>query len=451
MREISKRTAVARIIADLIKADNIIDEKEMRALTKLEDIYHIHQKDLVAAQLITFSDAISVLRERMDQKEKTVLLDYLCKLARIDDVCTLREALILVAVHYCLDEEHSNYSEMLTCESNDIVGDGKNFIVYIESEIDKDINSEIKDDKVYHSMTVDINKMGMDFVYIPYLVREFRKKNPEYVMKVLEYMSPGFSEETRLEIYNKISNFTTTSFTQNLLCKKMGVSVMNTEPALLINIGSSLVPYCGNQSDSKVFTEFLRINITDSIYGEVRHLMDSMNRLVNEKIIASSNIVENRLKYFGFYKAMLDLMIYTKSDSDLLINLDSKKDTIRFVDSNEVLKLKPQESALYILMIEQSIHDEVNKGLLYKPNDRQLTQLNKRYREIYESISGSRMTKDFNSGITQAVSHIRKAIKETLYLKNINTYLPIKDEENGVYRVNVSAEQVVMKHSGIDK
>lgn len=257
-------------------------------------------------------------------------------------------------------------------------------------------------------------------------------------------MSPAFEDHAIDLICNNIFSLNTVAFTQQLLYKKMGVKVTNTEPALLINIGSSLVPYCGEQTTSKVFTDFLRINITGSIFDEIKAFLESFANLVNVDLIRSIEIRSDKLKYFGFYKALIDLMVFTKSSSDLVVNLNRKHEVIRFKDTNEILRLKPNESALYCLMIQQTLFDNVNHGLLYRPNDRKKAALNDAYRKLYERISGSEMTKDYNNGIPQVVSHIRKAIRDMQYLRNPEDYMPVKDEENGVYRVNIDPKTVMI-------
>lgn len=444
MSEISKRTAIARILSDLIKSDNIIDEMEIRTLDALKAKYHILRKHLVAAQLITFSQAINVLRDGIGVREKAELIEDLKNMAHVDTVFAEKEVLLILAVYYCLNEEHGYSSELLTCESNNIPSLNRKFIVYIESEYDKDINSEIQNEAEFLSLIAHMRAYGFEFIYIPYIIQEFRKKSIDYVRSVIGYMSPAFEDHAIDLICNNIFSLNTVAFTQQLLYKKMGVKVTNTEPALLINIGSSLVPYCGEQTTSKVFTDFLRINITGSIFDEIKAFLESFANLVNVDLIRSIEIRSDKLKYFGFYKALIDLMVFTKSSSDLVVNLNRKHEVIRFKDTNEILRLKPNEAALYCLMIQQTLFDNVNHGLLYRPNDRKKAALNDAYRKLYERISGSEMTKDYNNGIPQVVSHIRKAIRDMQYLKNPEDYMPVKDEENGAYRVNIDPKTVMI-------
>ena len=46
----SKKSSIARLLSDFIKADSIIDGREIEALNRLSEFYNIHDKDKVEAQ-----------------------------------------------------------------------------------------------------------------------------------------------------------------------------------------------------------------------------------------------------------------------------------------------------------------------------------------------------------------------------------------------------------------
>lgn len=449
MAEISKRTAIARLVSDLIRSDNIIDEAEMIALDEFEDVYGIRQQNLVEAQLITFSQAVSVLRDNLDTISKEKLLRQLCRIAMIDSVCTEQEALLLTAIDYCLDSDYGTGADMLTCESDTIVGTNNKFIVYVESECDEEINEEIQDEKIFQAICSEMRLYGFDFIYIPFIVSELKKKSHQYMRKVLKYMSPNFDDNTVDDIYDRMLTMTTPQFTSDLLFKKMDLKVSNTDPALMINIGSSLVPYCKEIPESKVYTEFLKINITGDAYDAVHHFISVFSKYLTGTFHPSAMLIKNKLKYFGFYKALLDLMVFARSDSNLRINILNKREVIKFTDTNETLRLKPNEAAIYCMILQQTLCDEVNHGLLYDSTGRKKAELNSIYNKVYGTISGSESSKDYNAGIVQVVSHIRKALRELRLLKNVNAFLPVKDEVNGVYTIKAGKDAIkVMEMDG---
>lgn len=62
---------MARVISDMIKADNIIEETEIRDMKRLMSDYSLTHQDMTDARNIKFSDAVPILRELSlkDRKE----------------------------------------------------------------------------------------------------------------------------------------------------------------------------------------------------------------------------------------------------------------------------------------------------------------------------------------------------------------------------------------------
>lgn len=56
-----QRTAMARIISNMIKADNIIEESEIKDMKKLMSDYGITHLEMSEARKIRFSEAINTI------------------------------------------------------------------------------------------------------------------------------------------------------------------------------------------------------------------------------------------------------------------------------------------------------------------------------------------------------------------------------------------------------
>jgi len=56
-----QRTAMARIISDMIKADNIIEESEIKDMKRLMAEYAITHREMSDARKIRFADAVNTL------------------------------------------------------------------------------------------------------------------------------------------------------------------------------------------------------------------------------------------------------------------------------------------------------------------------------------------------------------------------------------------------------
>ena len=98
-----QRTAMARIISDMIKADNIIEESEIRDMKRLMSEYAITHQEMSDARKIRFMDPVNTLKE-LPLKERQVFFDHIYNIALSDNVCVPREILLLIAFHYCLIE-----------------------------------------------------------------------------------------------------------------------------------------------------------------------------------------------------------------------------------------------------------------------------------------------------------------------------------------------------------
>ena len=71
----SEKTAVVRIFVDLIKADRIIDTGEMVFYDEMRKKYNFAQDNEIAAMAMSFSEAISILKESVGDLRKEVLSD----------------------------------------------------------------------------------------------------------------------------------------------------------------------------------------------------------------------------------------------------------------------------------------------------------------------------------------------------------------------------------------
>lgn len=69
-----ERTSLVRVLVDLIKADNVIDEGEMELYVKLKDDYSITHEDEIAASTMTLADAVFSLSKSPCVQDKELRL-----------------------------------------------------------------------------------------------------------------------------------------------------------------------------------------------------------------------------------------------------------------------------------------------------------------------------------------------------------------------------------------
>lgn len=359
------RVAMARIISDMIKADNIIEESEIRSMKKLMDQYSITKQEMNEARRVRFSDAVNVLSE-IPQAKRKQFFQEIYDIALSDSVCVPREALLLLALQYCfvndkryvIGQSSCSRPYLISCPSGD-ASLGDQYMVYIESEYNVDRNEELKEN---FKLLVTMSKLyGFNFIYIPKLVEEFLRMDRQYVLDVIGYMAPSLDDAFIENVYERLCKMTTKDFFHNVLYERLQVAAnFKTAPSLLVNIGTSVVTYCASDGSVQYYTEFLCLPIESSTSSLVEEVLELYKKWVS--IFPSVQIQGNngQFKYFGFYKALFDFLIAPPPVMpDMVFVGQSRGDKycVVFRYSDEVEKLvyfTPQEYELYYQIAKKS-------------------------------------------------------------------------------------------------
>ncbi len=310
-----QRISLARIISDMIKADNIIEEREIRGMKHLMDKYGITKDNMSDARGIRFSDAVNRLKD-MKHSEKREFFDDIYALAMSDNACVQREALLMLALKYCLIGTNDPKAESLRMLKPSLIscpiGEStinEPYIVYVESEYCGNTNNELCDETLFQLIVTKSSMYGFNFIYIPKLVDEFQQMDKQYVTDVISYMDPKLKRNTIDEIYNRLRDMTTENFFKDILYERLNVKInRDIPPSLLINIGTSVVPYCISDGPVQYYTEFLCI----PIYKSIKDIVEDILNYYKSKVSIHQTIIrghEGHFKYFGFYKALFDFLI----------------------------------------------------------------------------------------------------------------------------------------------
>jgi len=304
-----QRISIARVISDMIKADNIIEETEIRDMKRLMTDYSLTHQDMTDARNIKFSDAIPVLRE-LPQKERKDFVKRIYGIAQSDNICVPREALLLIALKYCLlndDKKSSERPYLVSCATGEATLNDQ-YMVYIESSFDKKMNEQLEHD--FKLLVMMSRLSGFNFIYIPEMVSEFQKMRKEYVLDVISYMAPNLDNKFIRGVYDRLCEMTTVEFFRNVLYERLQVQTPhNIAPSLLINIGTSVVPYCSAGGPVQYYTEFLCFPITTDILTLVEGILGYYQSRVSVRQTITYGNGNGQFKYFGFYKALFDFLI----------------------------------------------------------------------------------------------------------------------------------------------
>ena len=182
------------------------------------------------------------------------------------------------------------------------------YIVYVESKFDQRRNDEICNH--FKLMVRSAKLYGFNFIYIPELVKEFLSMRRQYVNDVIRFMDPGLTDGFIEDIYNRLSTMTTVSFFKEVLYDRLNVKVdADIPPSLLINIGTSVVPYCVTEGPVQYFTEYLCLPLYADTLQVVEDVLKTYCSCVSLQFTQMTDDNIGHFRYFGFYKALFDYLI----------------------------------------------------------------------------------------------------------------------------------------------
>lgn len=369
-----QRTAMARIISDMIKADNIIEESEIKDMKKLMSEYSVTHQEMSDARKIRFTDAVNTLKE-LPLKERKAFFNHIYSIALSDNICVPREVLLLIALQYCLIEDVRKTDDgkllpkpyLISCPTGESSYNDQ-YMVYLESSYDDERNEELMQ---HFRLLVTITRLcGFNFIYIPKMVEEFRGMNEQYVKDVISYMAPNLEDAFIEQVYSRLCKLTTVDFFRNVLYERLQVKALhNTPPSLLINIGTSVVPYCSAGGSVQYYTEFLCIPISSNILTLIDDILGFYQSKVSIRQSITINDNKGQFKYFGFYKALFDFLVAPPPIAPDLVFLGQDMKTgkyqvaFRFEDGNEkLLNLTPKQYDIYF-QVALRTYKSRHKGL----------------------------------------------------------------------------------------
>ena len=345
----TERASIIRILSDLIKADAIIDTREIEFLDCIKNKYSIKKEDEILGASYTLSDALSVLIDSSDTL-KQELVEDLVNASLSDNFCAREEALLLIAIRMCLASTGQSAKIISMNTSNIFIVPTQ--ILYVESEFDNDINWEINES--YREIKNEMRLAGFDFVYIPKIANHYRSITTSELLRITEFLYPKASPERLQTVTKQLQNLSTSEFCKDQLSGKLGVKEFSTiAPSLMIKIGDSYV-------NDKRIANFLIVELDKNVLKTVRNIVDSFSQYYHTLNINRLKQEKGRFIYTGFYKQIFDLYMLRKGVKSSVV-IDIYRNTIRFPEADaQIEKLHRREKALYTLFLLESASGGIN-------------------------------------------------------------------------------------------
>ena len=435
-----EKVAIVRILSDLIKADAVIDAREMEKYAELKNKYNISKNEEKLGSKTTLAEAFWVISEA-DEELKNSFYSDCFDMTVSDGFCARSEALLMIALKLILDPDMSECVKLISILKPTFSIDSSS-ILYIESQYNETVNNAIQ--KNYRTIYKEAQISGFNFIYIPNIANHYKTADIELIKQITSFLDPSLSDEGILSVIESLLSVTTSSFCRDLLCNKLGITILREiDPSLLLKIGEGYVY-------EDIYVNYIKLEVNEDILNTLQKVVDEFMSMLSSDYIYVSTAEEksHQFLYHGFYKQLLDIFLIRKSvRSKLYIN--AYREEIYFPDiDNKLYKLHRREKALYILLLLETEEGGANFNLPKSAKQLadynvKLVELQKKYQLIYKCFGG-----DTAPDISQA--KIRRPIVSCLkrslnglngLLYNLADYL-IEKDEYGNLKVNIDRELI---------
>ena len=441
------KVAFARIITDLIEADFVVEADEMEFFEKVisKDGFAISNAMLAEAKKMEMAKALSILKN-LDKDSRAGIVNTLKQLSMSDGVCVPYEAILIFAVEQVL--MHNATMHSIPHSGIDI---DNLKVIFIENE-DTGIGQQIESN--LSSITSGLKLAGFDFVYIPSLIRDFRLMEHDYLNKVVKYMIPSISDERVRMICESLRNLTTAKFCRDLLYKKLGMNLIDCKPSLLIKINDSDIvnKYESEEVERDRYSNFLQLELKENVMDEINSLTETYHSMISCSITIENKPKTPKFIYTGFHRSLFDLIAFGRELKEyrLVLDIAEHKANVYFesIDGQEhlTLKLNPQETALYCMIVKKSLN---GNGLDWREHipEKEKRQILAEYNRIYSWIGKANSATEYKDRIQ--AHHIKNRIRALGNIANADMFIPEhhKSGNESYYRIKANEHFVDIKEN----
>ncbi len=434
-----EKIAIARIFADLIKADRIVDTGEMEYWRNICEKYEIDRDVRIAASDLSFADAVHTICSSSDRGLGEDLLGDCRAMTISDGFCAHSEALIMIALTIMMSSMGKFTGDVYSLPRASFDIDIATAI-YVENDYDPETNEAIRSG--YRSIFKELQLAGLHFVYIPKIIEHYSSTDPELFRDILAFLAPSLGEAGIDKAYKALLGMTTGTYCKDLLCNKCGFTELrNTPPSLLIKIGNSFV-------GEARYANYLKIEVDEDILATVQTFIDDFTDMLSSDVfvVNTSEERDNQFHFHGFYKQLLDIFLVRRNIRSSIV-IDPYKEEIFFPDIDEKASgMHRREKALYALMLcygSAGINfNRPRTASELKHFERRMNKFQRRYAAIYELFGGE---KDTAPDLRQPeirrpiMACIRRSIGRLDALYNPDDYTVMKDAE-GAFAVHVEPD-----------
>lgn len=450
------KTAIAKILSDLIQSDGIVNQGEIDYLHIVCNELGIGLANLQKSENISLAEAVSILKS-CEKTEKSILMQIIQQIVLSDNNLSPDESLLVTALLLALNieiaETHDLKASIISVPELNF--ETRNAVLYVEPHYDDTVNASIMQN--YDKISEVLGKQGMDFFYFPVVQDSIINKKNTF-RNMLRYMKPALSNDDIGLIEKGFEKMSTESLSKELFINylyKRGLTLERPSFFLKISSSARIVSHdylVVEISDSPIDTIsrfcFLKDNVTKLIPKTESH--KETHRL-KKLIMPRYEEQKDELQYTGFHKVIIDTILKYRGESAISRLHVSKNGIITLTDMNDMeIKMPSLCRAIYILYL---LHEEGIALNELSDHSEELLHIYSRissYGDKNKLIEAIRNTVDV-VGVTlnSNLSRIKRAIGLTL--GNEAGLYQIQGDRNAKKRINIDRKMVVFEDRGFEK
>jgi len=446
-----QKIAIARLISDLIKSDDVICKEEITLYNQIVRSFDISQDELYEAQYISQADAVEYI-SKMPADEQKRIFSILTKAAYSDNSCVAREALLLLTLKYTLHDTDGKYH--LISKPISGIQSADKYVMYVESDYMHTINEEIW--QQYETISNLLHLWRFEFIYIPKICQFCCEMERDYLCDIIRYMNPRLSAEMLENVYSRLTHFTTEDYTRDYLANTCHEKIFyDIPPSLLVNVGLSHVPGNATSPNDSFFLNHLTIRLEDepnAVLKEVRRFLDQYESLITEPEYYRPLRNKTLFKYHGFYKQLFHFLAryHTNGEeNNILIDLSAHRIWMRGIE----IQMSATYLATYVFILHQSLCTHygglLKAGQHHPLNDKELQRLARTYHTIcrlFRDIpNAERAYLDNVPNIRGYIARIRTLLAHHIDEQDVNYYYPKDSNDRSMYQITIDPMKVIIR------
>lgn len=445
MANIELKKSIYRILADLVKSDNVISVEEMDILADAERSFEITNRIRTESYSMPLADAAeNVAIQKPQIKSKIINIMENCALR--DGECCREESLLISA----MEIECQRKGKIISMPFNNrpILS---NQILFVDPTYNPKKNDL---DRNFEEISRIVEIAGFELIYIPQVAKDFKefKKNDD-LKRLLSIINPTLNESALVSKVISLKDMDSRYFYIQVLNDRLQMNLTLSNPVWLIRLPDSVV-------SGKGYANFLCFDVeTNNIISQLKNFTAHLNLRQNPySVIVNKHSDKSKdFLYGGFHKALLDVMaseridpwevrVYVRAGGNPVIDKSEsgKKFSVELCKGKQSypVTINGREAAFYLLLLCGSAGP--NRSINFEYDQERCKIVQAQFEEVYHLVSnrnGHFPDITLSSTFRPIKAKVLKKLEECGIKGELHLFKPAKTGKN-TYYIPINPENV---------